>query len=295
MLNNKNVLVIKHGSIGDIFLAFNALINIMNQNPNITICSTKIGIKTFRLLNIRFNEIIDDRGKSIETLKVLLKIKKLKFDYVIDLQNSTRSSFYLLFIKIFTNAISNGTSVFSSIRYKSRNFQEHVATGLSNQLKLLNIQQKKNNFYQEVIRLDQVIIVPGSSKSGLSKRWPFDNYLKVIEYLTSKGIKCYIIGGNDEKNIENMIPNNKLIINLINKSPWEYVKKIALKSKVTISNDTSAMHFISYLNLPVIAIMNDNKYALRNYPKNHHSKILKHKDIKKISVKKVINALSEYI
>ena len=85
-----------------------------------------------------------------------------------------------------------------------------------------------------------------------------------------------------------MIPNNKLIINLINKSS----KKIALKSKVTISNDTSAMHFISYLNLPVIAIMNDNKYALRNYPKNHHSKF---SNIKILKNSVAINALSEYI
>ena len=30
-----------------------------------------------------------------------------------------------------------------------------------------------------------------------------------------------------------MIPTNKYIINLINNSPWDYVKKIALKSKIT--------------------------------------------------------------
>lgn len=295
MLNNKNVLIIKHGSTGDIFMSFNVLKSIMNYRPNITICSTKAGIETFKLLNINFNQIIDERGKSIATLKVLLKIKKKKFNYVIDLQNSTRSSFYLLFIKLFTNTLSNGTSIFASVRYKSKNYQEHAITGLNKQIELLNIQKTKNYLYKSVEKLNQVIIVPGSSKSGQSKRWPFNNYLKVIEYLTSKKIKCYIIGGNDEKELEKMIPHNKYIINLINNSPWDYVKKIALKSKVTISNDTSAMHFISNLNLPIIAIMKDNIYSYRNCPLSENSMIIKNKNIKDITPKKVINAVSKYI
>ena len=295
MVNNKNILVIKHGSTGDIFMSFNALKSILNYSPNITICSTKTGLKTFRLLNSHFNEIIDERGKIIQTLKVLLKIKKKRFDYIIDLQNSTRTSIYLLFIKLFTKAQSNGTSIFSSKRYKSQNYKEHVIIGLNKQIQLLNIQKIQNKIYHPLKKFNQVIIVPGSSKSGQSKRWPFESYLKVIEYLISKKIKCYIIGGNDEKEIGKMIPKNKYIINLIDNSPWDYVKKIALKSKVTISNDTSAMHFISNLNLPVIAIMKDNIYSFRNNPLSDNSIIIKNKNIKNIPAKKVINALSKYV
>ena len=60
-----------------------------------------------------------------------------------------------------------------------------------------------------------------------------------------------------------MIPTIKYIINLIN-SAQDYVKKIALKSKITISNDTSAMHFISNLNLYIITLMKDNIYAFKS-------------------------------
>ena len=295
MFKNKNILIIKHGSTGDIFMSFNIVKSIKKFSSKITICSTKNGHKIFKLLNIQYNEIIDERGKIIDTLKVLSKIKKKKFDYVIDLQNSTRSAIYLLFIKFFTNSQSNGTSIFSSRRYISQNYKEHVVTGLNKQIELLNIKKIQNNYYQPKKKLNQVIIVPGSSKSGVGKRWPFEKYLKVMEYLISKKIRCYIIGGNDEKEIEEMIPKNKYIINLINNSPWEYVKTIALKSKVTISNDTSAMHFISNLNLPVIAIMKDNIYAHRNCPLSDNSMIIKSKNIKHISVKKVTYAISKYI
>ncbi len=295
MAHNKKILIIKHGSTGDIFMSFNVIKSIINYNPNTTICSTKTGFKTLKLLNCNFKEITDDRGRFIDTIKVLLKIKKKKFDYVIDLQNSTRSSTYLLFIKLFSNAKSNGTSIFSSLRYKSKNYKEHVITGLYKQIKLLNIPKMQNYIYMSNNKINQVIIVPGSSKSGQDKRWPFENYLKVIEYLTNKKIRCYIIGGKDEKDIEKMIPTNKYIINLINSSPWEYVKKIALKSKITISNDTSAMHFISNLNLPVIAIMKDNIYAFRNRPLSDNSIIIKNKNINNIPTKRVIKALSKYV
>lgn len=295
MVNNKNILILKHGSTGDIFMSFNVIKSILIYYPNITICSTKIGLKTFRLLNIHFEEMVDERGNTLETLKVLLKIKKKKFDYIIDLQNSTRSNLYLFFVKLFTNTQSNGTSIFCSRRYKSENNKEHVITGLNKQIELLNIQIIKNQIYKSSSKLNQVIIVPGSSKSGLHKRWPFENYLNVIQYLINKKIKCYVIGGRDEDDIKKIIPKNKYIINLIDNSPWDYVKKIALKSKVTISNDTSAMHFISNLNLPIIAIMKDNIYSYRNCPLSDDSMIIKNKNIKNITSKKVINAVSKYI
>ena len=79
MVHNKKILIINHGATGDIFMSFNVLKSIINHNPNITICSTKTGFKTLKLLNSNFKEITDDRGKFIETIKVLLKIKKKKY------------------------------------------------------------------------------------------------------------------------------------------------------------------------------------------------------------------------
>ena len=55
------------------------------------------------------------------------------------------------------------------------------------------------------------------------------------------------------------------------------------------------MHFISNLNLPVIAIMKDNIYSFRNNPLSDNSIIIKNKNIKNIPAKKVINALSKYV
>ena len=80
-------------------------------------------------------------------LTIVLKFIKKNFDYVIDLQNSTRSSLYLLFVKLFTNSQSNGTSVFCTRRYKSENYKEHVITGLNKQI---NVKQKITSCLQDI-------------------------------------------------------------------------------------------------------------------------------------------------
>ena len=116
-----------------------------------------------------------------------------------------------------------------------------------------------------------------------------------MDYLIKKKINIYILGGKDEIELSNLIPSNQYIHNLIDKSPWNIVKKIAFESIVTVSNDTSTMHFISSLGLPVIAIMKDNKYAIRNAPISKGSVVLKNKNIQEIKLQEVVNELSKFI
>ena len=116
-----------------------------------------------------------------------------------------------------------------------------------------------------------------------------------MDYLIKKKINVYIIGGNDEIELSNLIPSSQYVHNLIDKSPWNIVRKIAFESIVTVSNDTSTMHFISSLGLPVIAIMKDNQYAIRNAPTSKGSVVIKNKNIQEIKLQDVINELSKFI
>lgn len=297
MIPKKKILIIKHGSVGDIFMSFDSLEAISDLYGSLTLCSTKNGFKLFELLNINFNKIIDNRSKNpFLNLKVIFQIINGKFDLVIDLQNSKRTSVYLFFLKLFTKSISNGTSKFATHRYISSNLNEHAKEGLQNQLSLLGISQRKNlNPIKRIVK-KQIIFVPGSSINGKHKRWPIKYYIEVMKYFSKNKIKSIVIGGADEKDISDFIPkDDPLIVNLIGKSPWPEVKKIALHSIITVTNDTSAMHFISNLNLPILAIMNDNKYAQRNYPLSDRSIVIKSMNINDITQEEVINEISKFI
>ena len=296
-MNNKKVLILKHGSIGDIFMAFSSITSIIEFYENITICSTKSGFKTLDLLNKSFEKIEDNRSKNILTnIKIIRKLLKENFDVVIDLQNSNRTSFYLFIFKVFSNAITNGTSRFASLVYRKINNNEHAIHGLENQISLLNIPVQKTKINPNRKILKQIVFVPGSSVSGKQKRWPIENYIKVMNFLSNKNITSIVIGGKEEEDLFDKIPkDNKFIINLIGNSPWLEVKKIALSSMMAITNDTSAMHLISNLNIPIIAIMNDNNYADRNYPLSDKSIVVKSDNIKKISTERLINEISKFI
>ena len=294
---SKKILIIKHGSIGDIFMSFRSVKAIYSNHKNITICSTINGLKTFELLNFKFDKIIDNRTKNLFTnINIIYKIICSDYDLVIDLQNSTRTAIYLLLLKIFSPKVTCGTSKFATHTYKKTNSNEHAIQGLINQVKLVNV--KVDNCIDDIPNrfvLRQVVIVPGSSKKGLYKRWPIQNYMEIITFLSSKNIKSIVIGGQDEEDLKNKIPDNNLIVNLIGKSPWLEVKKIAQQSMFAISNDTSAMHFISELNVPVIALMNDNQYSVRNYPLSKNSVLIKSKYIKDIGVEKVLHEVKKFI
>jgi ADP-heptose:LPS heptosyltransferase len=291
----QRVLIIKHGSIGDIFLSFDSVKAIQKKYSDVTLLSTNTGHKIFDDLDFNLKKIIDNRQGFFNTFKILFRIISQKFDIVIDLQNSKRTSFYLLILKLLSNSISNGTSFFASKRYQKINLNEHVKEGLKNQLSILDIQvDGVVDKHQRNIK-QQVIIVPGSSKEGFYKRWDISNFNSLMKYLSSKNISSYVIGGVDETNLSKLIPENEFIHNLINKSPWKVVKSTALESIVAISNDTSTMHYISSLNVPIIALMKKNSYSVRNAPTSKNSIVIAKKNINDISVEEVKSALSRFI
>ena len=289
------VLIIKHGSIGDIFMSLDAVKAIQKKYSDITLLSTNSGHRIFDDSDFNFKKIIDNRRGFFNTCKILYRIIGQKYDIVIDLQNSKRTSFYLFILKFLSNSISNGTSFFASKRYHKINLDEHVKDGLKNQLSLLDIQV--DGVVDELQRniKQQVIIVPGSSKEGSYKRWDISNFNSLMSYLSSKNISSYVVGGVDETDLSKLIPENEFIHNLINKSPWKVVKKIALESLVAISNDTSTMHYISSLNIPIIALMKNNSYSVRNAPTSKNSTVIAKKNINDISVEEVKNVLSRFI
>ena len=289
------VLIIKHGSIGDIFMSLDSVKAIQKKYSDITLLSTNSGHRIFDDSDFNFKKIIDNRRGFLNTCKILSKIISQKFDIVIDLQNSKRTSLYLLILKFLSNSITNGTSFFALKRYHKISINEHVKEGLKNQLSILDIQVDEVVYDHQRNIKQQVIIVPGSSKEGIHKRWDINNFNSLMNYLSNKNISSYVIGGVDETDLSKLISENEFIHNLINKSPWKVVKSIALESIVAISNDTSAMHYISSLNVPIIALMKNNSYALRNAPTSKKSIVIAKKNINDISVEEVKNALSRFI
>ena len=140
------VLVIKHGSLGDIAFSLPIMHSICVHYPNVSI-DLLTEKKYFNFLSKAnyFNSLTEDNRSNniIITISLLIELLKRKYDLIIDLQNSSRTSYYHLFFRIFSNVRICSSRKFSHIKYSIPiQGTETTTQGLFNQIKLLEKELK---------------------------------------------------------------------------------------------------------------------------------------------------------
>ena len=186
-----NILIIKHGSLGDIAQASGAIQDISenHKNDRIYLLTTKAYLEVFKK-NPFIHEVILDkrlpRYNLIYLYFLMRELKKHSFSKVFDLQNSSRTNFYknILFPKAKKETWSSSITTLSEVINKNPGIRSHF-----NSLVYLVEIQKENN----------------SSKY-------FDEYNK---FLITKDIP------------NNLIKNHKRYIHLLNEET-ELLKKTSL-------------------------------------------------------------------
>ena len=99
----KKILVIKHGSLGDIVFALEPILAIQKKfhNAVIDLVTEEKFIPLFKKMNMFHQFLIDNRKDFFATLGLINKIIFGKYDLVIDLQNSKRTNLYHFLPKYF--------------------------------------------------------------------------------------------------------------------------------------------------------------------------------------------------
>ena len=298
-----NILVVKHGSLGDIAFSLLAMSTIRKyfNHSNIDLL-TEGKYVNFLKKSGSFNSIFEDsRGGILNTLKVIFKIYTNKYDLIIDLQNSRRTNYYWLLLKYFSKSKINGSRSNCDIRYNiPQQGTESPQKGLYNQLQLLGINQisddlewletNTNNELKDKI----ILFIPGVSNSGKYKQWPSQKFSELATILESKGYKICVVGQESDKNIIDKIKKNcKNIIDLTGKSPPETIFSIAKKSHLVVSNDTGPGHIaaLSKTNTLFLALDNVISHSNLSEYKNGYKILNKSMDI--ILVEDVLKFLEE--
>jgi len=305
LLNPKKILIIKHGSLGDIVFALEPILAIKNKfnKSVIDLVTEEKFISFFKKIKMFDQFIIDNRGGFFSTLSLINKIINGKYDLIIDLQNSKRTNLYHFFIKIFSKTRINGSRSFVHDRYSIPvQGKESPTHGLLNQLKLLGIDQIDPNFsWLESEKDDQsfdnkevVLVIPGVSKSGQLKQWSPTKYQQLCSFLESKGYYICLVGTkHDAESFKPILDNCKNIINLIDKSPPEIIYTVALKSKLVISNDTGPGHIASLSKVNTLWLALDNSVTKSNLSFRENSKLLLKKKMEDLSVDEVQDYISK--
>jgi len=297
----KKILVIKHGSLGDITFALSAMnsIKLYFNFSKITLMTESKYINFLSKSKYFDNFLIDNRKNLIYTLILILKILFRKYDLIIDLQNSKRSNFYNFFFKLLGNSKINGSRKNTHYRYIIPPLgTESPDEGLFKQLTLINIPRKKINFHWLEIDLNSnnfkniILLIPGVSQSGLKKQWNPDLFAKLAKYFEDKGYKICVVGTKvDYKSIKPILEICKNVINKIDLSPPEVIYSIAKKSQLIISNDTGPGHIASLSNTNILWLGLDNTMSKSNLKQGKNSFLFLANTMSQIKVDQII----EYI
>ncbi len=297
------ILVVKHGSLGDISFSILAMASIKQFFGNATIdLLTEEKYINFLSNSNYFSSIFKDNRKGIiDSIKVILKINQNKYDLIIDLQNSKRTNNYWLFLKLISKVKVNGSRSNCDIQYViPPQGTESPQQGLYNQLKLIGV----NKINQDVdwlsknttaINEDKIILmIPCVSKSGKDKQWSPDKFATLARSLEKKGYQICVVGQNSDKETVEIINNAcQKVIDLTDKSPPEIIYSVAKKSNFVISNDTGPGHIAALSNSPILFLAKDNIISKSNLSEYKNGYTILSDTMDSISVKKVLDFLDD--
>ncbi len=299
LLHPKTILIIKHGSLGDIVFALEPILAIKYKfnNSVIDIVTEEKFIAFFKKIKMFDKFFIDNRGGFFSTISLISKIIRGKYDLIIDLQNSKRTNLYHFFIKIFSRSQINGSRSFVHYRYIiPPQGKESPTKGLFNQLKLLDIDQidpdfswlLSDNKNKSITNKEFVLVIPGVSKSGHTKQWSPAKYQQLCSYLESKGYYICLVGTKyDVDAFQPTLDYCKNIINLIDNSPPEIIYTVASKSKLIISNDTGPGHIAALSKVNILWLALDNSVTKSNLSFRQNSHLLLKNKMEDLTVAEV--------
>ena len=258
-----NILIIKHGSLGDIVQISGVLRDIREAHND---------KKIFILTTLPYVDVLSrcpyldgvllDRRLPRWNIYYLLKLKKMlvkyNFSHVYDLQNSSRTSFYRKYLLRSSNWSSTETTLKKGEKKKDFD-NESVLERFKIQLDNSNIKTNyslKPDFTWASVNVDKIVnkyfgkkfilFFPFCSPQLSHKKWPYFNELARIIKSKHLNLEVAVAPASDEieesKKIESIsIMNNDEPLNII------ALAGLILKASYVVANDTGPAHMAAHL------------------------------------------------
>ena len=306
-----NILIIKHGSLGDIAQASGVIQDISENHSDdqIYLLTTKPYFDLFKK-NPYLTEVILDKRLSrfnlIYLYSLMRKIKKLNFAKVYDLQNSSRTSFYkkILFPKSNLQNWSSSETTLPEGVTKEDFDKKSVLERFDHQLKTSGLTTKntmKPNFSWSCIEINEIkkkydlnkyiLLFPFCSPHLVNKKWPYYNELiDLIKKKYKNDFKILVAPGPSEideaKNINAIsILNNEKALNI------SQLSSLIKESSFIIANDTGPAHMAAHLNSKGLTLFGSHTTAYKVSIEREKFRVIQVNDLNKLSPEKVFEKI----
>ena len=258
-----NILIIKHGSLGDIVQISGVLRDIReaHNDKKIFILTTLLYVDVLSRCPYLDGVLLDKRLPRWN-IYYLLKLKKMlvkyNFSHVYDLQNSSRTSFYRKYLLRSSNWSSTETTLKKGEKKKDFD-NESVLERFKIQLDNSNIKTNyslKPDFTWASVNVDKIVnkyfgkkfilFFPFCSPQLSHKKWPYFNELIRIIKSKHPNFEIVVAPGSNEieeaQKIEStLILNNEESLNIME------LAGLILKASYVVANDTGPAHMAAHL------------------------------------------------
>ena len=310
-----NILIIKHGSLGDIAQACGAIQDISenHKDDQIHLLTTKPYINLFKKNPHISNVILDKRLSKINLIylySLMRLIKKYNFSKIYDLQNSSRTSFYkkILFPKATSQIWSSTETTLPEGKTKKDFDNDSVLERFDYQLKNSGIETKHTtspdvtwsssdisdikNFYE---LKKYIVLFPFCSPHLTTKKWPYYNDLiSMINKKYESSYKVIVAPGPDEINEASKI-NALCILDNGKALDISQLSSLIKGSSFVVANDTGPAHMTAHLGVKGITLFGSHTTAYKVSIERENFKAIQVSDLSKLSAEKVFEKLSNII
>jgi len=303
-----NILIIKHGSLGDLIQANGAIKDIKEYYPN-----RKVFLLTASPYSIFMSEcpyldgvIIDKRLPRwnlfyLQNLKKLLE--KYNFTKVFDLQNSSRTKFYRKFI--LNKCVWSCTETILEKGEKKSDFdKDPVLDRMEIQLKKSNVPTRYikkidlswaiddlSRFIKQYANNEYILIFPFCSKKHQKKKWPFyKDLVSLIKQEYKNNYPVLVAPGPDEIDESNEL-NAKTVLNNGEAINIKMLISLISQAKLIIANDTGPAHIASHLNKKGLVLFGSHTSAKKVSIENSNFKSITVKNLKDLDVETVLKEI----
>ena len=301
-----NILIIKHGSLGDLIQANGAIKDIKKFYSN-----RKVFLLTTQPYSIFMSEcpyidgVLIDKRLPRWNLFYLNNLRKtlLKYDFskVFDLQNSSRTKFYKRFIIKKVEWSSTETALDPGQK-KSDFDDEPVLDRMEIQLKKSGVEteftknidlswavENTSHLVKKYTNREYILLFPFCSPKLKNKKWPY--YKELIQKLKQEFKNKYSVllapGPNEIKEANEL--NAKVILENNEHVTLKTLVSLINSAKLIIANDTGPAHIASHLDKKGLVLFGSHTSAKKVSIENFNFKALSVKNLNDLDVNTVLN------
>ena len=310
-----NILIIKHGSLGDIAQASGAIQDISenHKNDQIYLLTTKPYLDLFKKNPFIHEVILDKRLPRINLIYLYFLMRELKkhnFSKVFDLQNSSRTNFYkkILFPNAAKEVWSGSITTLPQDTNKDEFDKNSVLERFDHQLKESNLNTSntlKPNFSWAATDISEIknfykmnkyiLLFPFCSPHLTIKKWPY--YNKLIELISERYGKDYKIVTAPGPSEINEAKNINALALLDNGRALDISQLTSLikDSSCVIANDTGPAHIAAHVGATGLTLFGKHTTAFKVSIERENFKPIEVSDLNNLSAEKVFERLSNLL